>query len=931
MKNVLMLDTFREIKHSMSRFLSIFTIIALGCGFFAGIKATMPDMIDTASEYFIDNKLMDLKLVSTIGIKSEDVIAVRHADGVKGAMPGYTKDVLYNYNNRNVVLKVMSYNSSMSRSSSNYLNKPVLIEGRFPEKSGECVVEVKLSSPDTFKVGNKLKLASAFDDEDIYDTFAKDTYEIVGIVTSPLYIGYERDSTKAGNGTVQSYIMVPEEDFVCDYYSELYVAFDGTSDLDPFSEEYLDKVNEKKTNAVTAFEKSVNKRFDNLKSKAQSDLESVQQQADLLETLLKCNITTLEALEQSSKQTISELEKQSKDPGSNLSDSVNKVKLVQEKAKLEKITMLLTARKAGDAVVEKEYKTQLDKINNQIKDSKQQLSQAENPKFYEFNRFSSADYSSFKSDSEKVDAVAKIFPVFFIIVAALVCLNTMTRMIEEQRIIIGTYKALGYSAGKIIMKYLAYASIAAVAGSVVGVVIGLRIFPYIIYDSYKILYNIPKINTPFRLDYLLWCMLASVLCTCSAVVYSSVMALKSQPSQLMRPKPPKTGRRVVLERVGFIWNKFSFLGKVSVRNLLRYKKRFFMTVVGVAGCTALIVTGFGLKYSIKSIADKQFSEIFTYDATVLLNSSKNLENSKEKLKEYEQVKSAMFFAQMDVTAEKNVIIQNADFVVPDNPEELSKYVNLVDCKNGNRIEIDDNSVIITEKLAKMLDLQKDDRISVDLQGKGKKEFKIGGIVKNYALHYIYISPKLYEQTYGEKAQSNLSFVKIGSETDNEAFKEKLISDDNFLGVTYKTDSSKGFLNSVDSLNSIVVLLIFCAGFLAVIVLYNLANINITERVKEIATIKVLGFYDGETSSYIYRENIISALIGILCGEILGKILHYFVVITTEVDVVMFNRQLVWWAYLLGAVLTAVFAVAVNLILHFKLKKIDMVESLKSIE
>lgn len=925
MKNVLMLDTFREIKHSISRFLSIFTIIALGCGFFSGIKATMPDMIDTASDYFVDNSLMDLKLMTTIGIKSEDVMAVRHADGVKGVMACYSKDVFYKYNNRNLVLKVMSYNDTIDKSSDDYLNKPVLTEGRFPEKSGECVVETTLSSPDTFKIGYKLKITSAFEEEDIFDTFANDTYEIVGIVTSPLYIGYERDTTKAGNGTVQSNIMIPEEDFVTGYYSELYVTFDGLSDLDPFSDEYVEAVNEKKTDAVNAFEKSVNNRYNEMKTKAEEDIETAKQQAQTIEQLLKLDMNSLAALQKSTQQRVKQLEKQVD------SNSIANVRFAREKAKLEQITVLLTAKQTKDTTVQQNFQTKLDDINAQIRKSEKQLSETAEPRFYEFDRFSSVDYSSFKGDSEKVDAVAKIFPVFFIIIAALVCLNTMTRMIEEQRITIGTYKALGYSSFRIVMKYISYASLAAVFGSVVGVVVGLRLFPYIIYDSYKILYNIPEIKTPFRLDYLIWCMIASLLCTCSAVVYSSIKALRSQPSQLMRPKPPKTGRRVMLEKVGFIWSRLSFLGKVSVRNLLRYKKRFLMTVVGVAGCTALIVTGFGLKYSIKTIADKQFNEIFAYDATVLLNSSKDMDSAKKKLRNYEQVKSAMFFASYDVTAENDGVSQSADLIIPDNPKEINDYINLSDCKNGKQLEINNNSVIITEKLAKMLSLKTGDSISIEIQDKGTEQLQIGGIVKNYALHYIYISPSLFEEMYGEKAQSNLSFVNIGGATDDEKFKEKLISDDSYLGVTYKTDSSKGFLNSVDSLDAIVILLIFCAGFLAVIVLYNLANISITERVKEIATIKVLGFYDGETSSYIYRENIISTLIGIVIGELLGKVLHYFVVITTEVDLVMFNRELVWWAYLLGAVLTAFFAVAVNFVLHFKLKKIDMVESLKSIE
>lgn len=931
MKNVLLLDTFREIKHSFSRFLSIFTIITLGCGFFSGLKATMPDMVDTATEYFIENKLMDLKLMSTIGVRSEDVLAVRHVDGVKGAMPGYSKDVYYYYNNQNAVLKVMSYNTEMDRNSTNYLNNPVLLEGRFPKKSGECVVEVKLSSPDTFKIGNKLKLSSAYKNEKITDTFAVDTYEIVGIVTSPLYIGYERDSTDAGNGSVLSYIMVPEEDFVSDYYSELYVSFDGLDDLDPFSDEYKNAVEDRKSAVINAFEQSVNKRYENIKEKAESKIQSSQNSVNLLEQLLKSDTDELVQLKQSLEASLSQAEKQAENAKTSVEKSVVQTKKVQAQEKLKIISNLVSARQTGSSKADDQYKAQLKNAKSEIENAKKNLSSVSEPKFYDFNRFSSSDYSSFKSDSQKVDAVAKVFPVFFILVAALVCLTTMTRMVEEQRTVIGTYKALGYSSFKIISKYLAYASTAAVAGSVLGVIVGLQVFPAIIYNSYKIMYNIPKINTPFRLNYMIWCMIVSVACTCSAVVYASVKELKSQPSQLMRPRPPHSGRRVVLERVGFIWNRLDFLAKVTIRNLLRYKKRFFMTVVGVAGCTALIVTGFGLKHSIKTIADKQFNEIFEYDATVVLNSNQKISEAEQKLADNKSVESSMFFTSFDVSAQQNDVAQVANLIVPEKAEIINDFVNLVDIKGEKIRTIADDSVLITEKLSKLLNITVGDSINIEIKDKPKHSFKVGGVVKNYALHYIYISPELYKKTYGENPNKNLAFIKIDQNADKDSFKESLIADDSFLGVSFKSDSSRGFLNSVDSLDSIVALLIFCAGFLAIIVLYNLSNINITERVREIATIKVLGFYDSETSSYIYRENIISAVIGILIGEVMGKILHYFVVITTEVDVVMFNRSLVWWAYLFGALLTAAFTLLVNVILHFKLKKINMVESLKSVE
>ncbi|MGN0623924.1 MAG: FtsX-like permease family protein [Oscillospiraceae bacterium] len=935
MKNAFLLDTFREIRHSLSRFLSIFTIIALGCGFFAGIKATMPDMIDTASQYFIENELMDYKLMSNIGIKSEDVQAVRNADGVKGAVAGYSKDVYYYYNNQNCVLKVMSLCCYLDESSNNYLNKPVLLEGRLPEKSGECVVEVKMSSPTTFKIGNKLTLSSPTEQEDILDTFVTDTFEIVGIITSPLYIGYERDATNVGNGTILSYIMVSEEDFVSDYYSELYVALDGLEDLDPFSDEYTEAVNEKKMSAVAAFEESVNARYEKLQADAQAKLEDSQSKMESLESIFASDIPTLEQMKTEAEKTLADAEKKyyALDDQTTATAYLLKSKIIQGQNDLDMLTELLTSRKNGDTAADEKYSAQLEQAKAEIESSRNRLAEAPKLKFYYSDRFSSTDYSSFKGDSEKIDAIAKVFPLFFILIAALVCLTTMTRMIEEQRIQIGTYKALGYSSGKIISKYLIYASLAAILGSILGTVIGLQVFPYIIYESYKIMYNIPSINTPFRLDYMLWCMLASVLCTCSAVVYSCIRELKAQPSQLMRPKPPASGRRVVLEKISFVWKRLDFLAKVTVRNLLRYKKRFLMTVVGIAGCTALIVTGFGLKYSIKSIADKQFNEVFEYDATVIMNSD-SLENDispAQKLESYEEIKSSMPFSSTEATAKGGGATQSVSIIVPEEKSSLGDYVTLCNVKDKQLCSLNDDQVIITEKLSKMLDIKAGDSISLEAKDKNDVSIKISAVVKNYAMHYVYMSPALYKKLYGESPVLNMAFVELNENADENSFKEKLISDSDFLGMAYKSDSSRGFLNSVDSLDSIVILLIVCAGFLAIIVLYNLANINITERVREIATIKVLGFYDNETSAYIYRENIISAVIGILIGLVLGKVLHYFVVLTTEVDIVMFNRQLVWWAYLCGAVLTVLFTAIVNVILHFKLKKIDMVESLKSIE
>lgn len=935
MKSALKKDTVREIRHSLGRFLSIFLIVLLGCGFFSGIKATMPDMIDTAEKYFSDNRLMDIKLMSSIGVKSEDVEAVKKADDVQGVMAGYSKDVFYYHENQNLVLKFMSFNNVVDENSPNNLDKPVLLEGRLPEKKGECAVEVKMSSPDTFKVGGEIKINEPDSSKNITDTLATDTYRIVGIVASPLYIGYERDATTVGNGTVVSNVFVPESEFVCDYYTELYVKFKGTDELDPFSDEYKQAVKDKSVQAVEFFEDSVNARFEKLSSDAQDSIDVAQEKVDILKQALACDenqLTELLATAQKSVEEAQEAYDKAEQSGSS-AKYLARSQLLKAQQLEEVAGKLLEDKKTGSTAAFDEYNGQLAAAEDEIAGAKKELEAVKTPAFYQYDRFeASSDYSSFYGDAQKVDSIAKVFPVFFILVAALVCLTTMTRMVEEQRTQIGTYKALGYSGARIAGKYLFYAATAASAGSCIGVAVGLQIFPKIIYSCYNILYNIPDIDTPFKPVYMALCLVVSVICTCSAVLYACMKELKSQPSQLMRPKPPQNGRRVLLERVDFIWNRLDFLAKVTVRNLLRYKKRFFMTIVGVAGCTALIVTGFGLKYSIKTIAEKQFNEIFLYDGIAVLNSADFDEKQLEdKISSIAQVDKSMLMQSTDGIAENESENQSVSMIVPKTPENMGDYIDLVSAENGSNLEVKSGSVIITQKLAKLLDLKTGDTITVKLSGHEEEEFKIGGVSKNYALHYIYITPDDFESVYGEKPVYNLSFIDLKKDTDENSFKEQLISNDEFYGISFKNDSSRGFLNSVDSLDAIVILLIVCAGGLAFVVLYNLANINITERVREIATIKVLGFYDGETSAYIYRENLISTLVGIIVGLAAGKILHYFVVITSEVDLVLFNRQLVWWAYVLGALLTLAFAFIVNLVLHFKLKKIDMVESLKSVE
>lgn len=919
MKSALLKDTFLEIKNSFGRFIAIFAIVMLGSGFFTGLKATMPDMIDTAAEYFEDNNLADITLRSTYGVKYDDVQKVKNAENVKGVMPGYSKDVYYSYNGKNLVLKAISYNSNPSVSDVNVLNKLVVSEGRLPEKSGECVVEKKLSSPDTFKVGEKLTLIEPDESKTLSESLENDEYEIVGIVSSPMYIGYERDKTNVGNGSVDSNIFIIEDDFVSDYYTELYVTLDGSENYEPFSDEYKSYVSENSKAAVETFEESVNERYSALLSSANDNIADAQKAADDYEALLDSDDDTLSQMIQVLSQELETLNSGS----------------LEYKAKsetLNKASMLLEARRSNDQVILSEMHNELVTAQLQIASAKQKVSDMTEPVIVSSDRFDSSDYSSYSSDSERVDNISKVFPVFFIIVAALVCLTTMTRMVDEKRVEIGTYKALGYSGAKIAAKYLAYAFLATVLGCTIGTAIGVKLFPKIIFNAYKMLYNIPKINAPFKWDYYILCTLCALAVTLITVMAAIKNELRQEPSQIMRPKSPPKGKRVILEKIPFIWNRLGFLSKVTVRNLLRYKKRFLMSVIGVAGCTALVITGFGLKHSISSIIDKQFDEVFLYDALAAVNSDKltSDEEIESSAGEYSGIDKYVLESVESFDVYANDERQSAYVVVPKNADDFSSFVSLKAVDGKESYSLSDGEVLITNKLSQLLDVKVGDEITIS-SGMERKTATVTGIIENYAMHYVYMSPDTYSEIFSGSAEYNTVCIKMSDNADENQLASDMISSNDYLGITFIEQTGANFTESMGSLDIIIWVLIVCAGALAIVVLYNLANINITERVREIATIKVLGFYDGEVASYIYRENIISCILGILLGDVLGVFLHKFVVSTSEVDLVMFNRELVWWAYVLGAVLTILFAALVNFVLYFKLSKVKMVESLKSVE
>ena len=572
-----------------------------------------------------------------------------------------------------------------------------------------------------------------------------------------------------------------------------------------------------------------------------------------------------------------------------------------------------------------------------IKDAQQEINKIENAQWYVQDRSALPEYVGFGDNADRIRAIAKVFPILFFIVAALISLTTMTRMVEEQRTQIGTLKALGYGKLSIAGKYLNYALLATIGGSIFGVLFGEKVFPYIIVTAYKIMYtHVPDVVIPYNWEYGIMAAGAAILCTGLATLLACYKELASQPAVLMRPPAPKQGKRVFLERIPFIWKHLSFIWKSTIRNLIRYKKRFFMTVFGIGGCMALMIVGFGLRDSIFAIGKLQYGELQLYDGMVILNTDAEEEDKKEPI-EYlsseKAVSDIMEGYSKKITISKGKEEQEVYLSVPFDIEKNKEFQVFRNRITKKEFEMEKNSVILTEKAAQLLDVKKGDKIMLDDKDEKQAELRVTDICENYMEHYLYISPETYREIYGENMESNTIYFKM-KDFDKKGLKEigeNILSKRGALNVTYTYNIQNQLDDMLESLDIVIVVLIISAGLLAFVVLYNLNNINITERKRELATIKVLGFYDKEVSAYVFRENILLTIIGVAVGVVLGSMLHRFVIVTVEIDSVMFTRIIENISFVLSAALTCLFSFLVNAVMYFKLKKIDMVESLKSVE
>lgn len=1040
-KKALRKDFYMEIRRSLGRFMSIFFIVAIGCAFFSGIRASEPDMRYSGDAYFDDKNMMDIEVISTMGLTDDDLQAIEDAGGVAAVEGSYSVDVLCSEGDNQIAVHVMSLLPEM--------NQVQLEGGRLPEAEDECAVDVDYLNESSLEIGDGITFSSGGDD-DITDTLKTDTFTITGTVSSPNYISFQRGSTTIGNGSVAAFIVVPEDSFSLDVYTEIYAQVDGAKEMTAFTDAYDDRVQEvmDAIEAIRAEREQI--RYDEIVDEANEALEDARQQVADAETELEdgkaeaeqeladarrqladaqeevdngwqeieSSKEQLEASRQQLTDSQAEVDQGQEELNANidaLNQQINELNAAKEEynslaasGATDDVTMatlnaMYEEIQKGEAAIAQaqdqidsakaELESGQEQINSgwdqitageqeladaeaqleeaeaeiadgweeyyegeaeaeaeiadgeqKIADAKEELADAENeindlekPEWYIYDRSNLPDYTGYGENADRMRAIGEVFPAIFFLVAALISLTTMTRMVEEQRTQIGTLKALGYERHSIAGKYLGYALLATVSGSVVGILFGEKVFPYIIINAYGIMYqHMSNINIPYNLEYGLGAAAAALASTLLATIFSCYKELKEQAAELMRPPTPKQGQRVMLERVKFIWKRLNFSWKASIRNLVRYKKRLFMTIFGIGGCMALMLVGFGLKDSIFAIVDIQYGEIQLYDGNIILSDDATEEEKGSIISTLEK-DSKMAGSTEGILSQ--ITVGNGEewhdvyLDVPKNVEEFSEFVVLQDRVTNEKYELDDSGAVLTEKMATELDVEPGDTITIRDEDRGDLEVEISAVCENYMSHYLYMTPAYYEKVYGEQPDYNSIFYKTADRITEEAERigEEALTLPGALSVSYTTDLREQVDNMLGALDEVIVVLIISAGMLAFVVLYNLNNINITERQRELATLKVLGFYNGEVAMYVYRENIVLTVLGAVFGIVLGKFLHGFIIVTVEIESVMFGRNIDLSSFIYGFLLTILFSLLVNGVMYFKLKKINMVESLKSVE
>lgn len=1013
--------SFAKMRKTIGRFLSVLFIVALGVGFFAGLRETTPDILTTLDSYYDRTHLMDFKVVSTMGLTESDIESLKVLVNVETVIPSYSTDRLIDGD----AIRIHALEEE--------INQVELKEGRLPEGKGECLADAT-----KYQVGDKIHIPQQSEGE-ILDTF---DYTVVGTVHSPLYIGKEKGIAQVGNGKLESFLFLPKENFHSEVYTEVYITAKDAQSATAYQKDYQEKTSlleeelislkpiretiryeeilEEATKEIRKIENEYQKEKEKAEKEladAKQTLDESKQELDSARRKLQQAKTELATKEQQGREQLQaarrewesgyrayqealatyqitedqiasqvellaqEIEKLSNllatmspdDPNyavyqatlaqlqqqrSQLTalietkeqlESTNQTITAQEQALEEQITSAkATITKSESEIASGEQKWQegyqeyeegvallsekTTEAEEKISLAKEELNNIEKPVWYLLDRTDNNGYISIWEDAEKVDSIAQVFPIFFILVVALMCFNTMNRMVEEERGEIGTLSSLGYSNFNIMSGYLFYVFFATVIGVTIGLLVGYTAIPTIIYQIYNANYILPELIITIKVIPFLLLVGCSLILMFLITILSCRKELKGSPASLLRPKAPKAGKKVFFEKITFLWKRLSFTGKVTARNMFRYKKRIIMTVLGIAGSSALLLTGFGLQDSINQLVDLQYENIIHYDALfVFQDPFQTIPSDWESSFEEDHIEEKMPIYQESFTFEAKDISHDVYLMVLSNPENSDQFLSLRSKINEENTNFPRDGVVITEKMAQLLQAEVGDFIKIRNSQNELFLLPVADVVENYTLHYIYLSPESYEKIFEKPVSYNSMMANLEEGTDKEALSTKWMNTKLVSTINYTDDNIEIFDTMISGLNKIVYLIIGASCMLAFIVLYNLTTINITERIREISTLKVLGFYDREVSSYVYRETLLLTILGIAVGLVLGISLHAYVLNVAETDNILFLRSIDWSSYLFSFLITILFGALVQLFTHFRLKKIDMIESLKSVE
>ncbi len=1075
-KKALLKDSFKEIKTSYKRFISILLMALLGVGFFSGLRAASPDMLDSIDTYYKNQNVYDIEVISTLGLTDEDIEALKQVENVEEVIGTYSKDGLIKLNDKEVVAKILCVDE---------INKPILVEGTMPQNANECVVEENFLKLNDKKIGDYIEIEPEENeiqgDEDT-EYLKEKNLKIVGTVKSPLYISRERGTSKLGAGSINYYIYISKDNVNSEAYTEIYIKVKNSDRYQTSSNRYEDLINETKTNVeaikeereqarykelideanqkiaeaenefntekqngeqqlsdaeakvqegkneiasgeaeIKANESKANREFANAEeeinnAKAQitanelelnnkkQEAETSFKEAETQKTELQNNLTTVTAGLNEINTNYAQIEEKLKDPElteqeklileeakrqldtqkqeletnkttiengiAQIETQVNtakqeissaetqiasakkeiktqeanlqtqKTKTYREinnaKQKLESSKQEIQEAEAELQTAREEFNSKISEAEGKLIDAREEVSKIENPEWYILDRNQNSGYSSFIQDTDSIANLSIVFPIVFFAIAALVSLTSMTRMVEEERQEIGTLKALGYNKFQISLKYIIYSSLACIIGGIIGMNIGFQLLPRIIWDMYSMMYELPEFIVSFNHEFSSIGLGLIYICIVGATIYSILREVKEEPAILLRPKAPKLGKRVLLERITPIWKRLNFSQKVTIRNIFRYKKRFLMTIIGICGCTALILAGFGLKDSISAILPAQYENVFNYDMQISLKTSLDdtqKQNFITNLQNNEKITEVSEGYMLAGTASKDDKQEDIQLIVPKDNSELEKVINLRDVETEEKLNLGNEGIVITDKLAELIGAKVGDTIKITDSNDVEKEVKVVNIAENYISHYVYMSREFYEQLYQETYNTNVVLVKENNlnEEQEEELSRELVSQNEVSTLTLTSTIMGALDDTMSSLNYVAVVLIISAGLLAFVVLYNLSNVNISERIRELATIKVLGFYDKEVYTYISRETVLLTIIGIILGLVAGYFLNLYILGTCEIDILRFVKIINPLSYLYAVLITAAFSIIVSIVTYFALKKIDMIASLKSVE